>query len=437
MASAEQGASGVFRNNRSLPWFSLRRMPCIRRLILPLALLLAALPAAPAEAQSERARLKSVLVREMRGATAASGAFVADADSGAALFGWKSGTKRILASNTKLFTSAAALAAHGPGAVLETQVLGLGAIEPATGTFHGDLYLRGAGDPSLGTDEYNSRRYAGGASVEALAQELHDRGLRRVEGAIVGDESLFDSLRGTAYSGFGGSGDIGGPLTALAYNHGRTAQGRFQTNPPVYAAARFADALRSTGVRVVEPAGAGETPDAALELADVESSPMARLVQITGIRSENWFAEMLAKGLDAEGTTRAGAAAARRHARSLGASVGVVDGSGLSRSNRAAPREVVDFLVGQHERADFEAFFAALPTAGVNGTLYDRMRSGAARGRCRAKTGTIRGVTTLSGYCATLGGRTLAFSILMNGSSIGPGRARQDRMVQAIARYRG
>jgi D-alanyl-D-alanine carboxypeptidase/D-alanyl-D-alanine-endopeptidase (penicillin-binding protein 4) len=413
-------------------------MPCIRRLILPLALLLAALPAAaPAAAQSERAKLKRALVREMRGASAASGAFVADADTGAGLFGWKSGTRRILASNTKMFTAAAALAEQGPGAVLETQVLGLGAVEPATGTFHGDLYLRGAGDPSLGSAAYNQRRYAGGASVEVLAQELRDRGLRRVEGGVVGDETLFDSLRGTAYSGFGGSGDIGGPLTALAYNHGRTARGRFQTNPPVYAAARFADALRRVGVKVTEPAAAGETPDAALELADVESSPMARLVQITGVRSENWFAEMLTKGLTTEGTTRAGAAQARRHARSLGASVALVDGSGLSRSNRAAPREVVEFLVAQRDRADFDAFFAALPTAGVSGTLSDRLRSGAARERCRAKTGTIRGVTTLSGYCETLGGRLLAFSILMNGSSIGPGRARQDRMVQAMARYRG
>jgi D-alanyl-D-alanine carboxypeptidase/D-alanyl-D-alanine-endopeptidase (penicillin-binding protein 4) len=437
MAAGGAPAKRRYRNQRSLPWFPLRRMPCIRRLTVLLALLLAALPAAPAAGQSQRAALKSALIREMRGASASSGAFVADADTGAAVFGWKSGTSRILASNTKMFTAAAALASQGPGAVLETQVLGLGAIEPAIGTFRGDLYLRGAGDPSLGSEAYNRRRYAGGASVEALAQELYDRGLRRVEGGIVGDESLFDSLRGTAYSGFGGSGDIGGPLTALAYNHGRTAQGRFQTNPPLYAAARFADALRRVGVRVTEPAAAGEAPDTALELADVESSPMARLVQITGVRSENWFAEMLTKGLTGEGTTRAGVAEARRHARSLGARVALADGSGLSRSNRAAPREVVDFLVAQHDRPDFDAFFAALPTAGVSGTLADRLRSGAARGRCRAKTGTIRSVTTLSGYCATLGGRMLAFSILMNDTSIAPGRARQDRMVQAIARFRG
>jgi serine-type D-Ala-D-Ala carboxypeptidase/endopeptidase (penicillin-binding protein 4) len=416
----------------------MRRMPCTRRVLLLLALTLASLvPAAPAAAQSENAKLKSVLTREMRGASAASGAYVVNADTGSALFGWKSTTKRILASNTKLFTNGAALAADGPGARFETEALGVGTIDPVSGVFAGDLYLRGAGDPSFGSSAYNRDRYAGGADVEVLAQELRDLGLRRVRGRVVGDESLFDRLRGTAYSNYGGSAAIGGPLTALAYNHGRASNGYFQTNPPVYAAARFADALRRRGVRVDQAAASGRTPDAALELAQVEGPTMTRLAQITGVRSENWFSEMLLKGLTTSGTTRAGAAQSRRFARSLGASVSVVDGSGLSRSNKAAPREVVDYLLAELERPEANAFVGSLPTAGVNGTLATRMRSGPARGRCRAKTGTINGVTTLSGYCDTLGGDTLAFSILMNSASVGPGRSRQDRMVQAIARYRG
>lgn len=416
----------------------MRRMPCTRRVLALLALLVAALaPAAPAAAQSEDAKLKNVLTREMRGAAAASGAYVVNADTGSPLFGWRSATKRILASNTKLFTNGAALAANGPGARFETEALGVGAIEPATGIFPGDLYLRGAGDPSFGSTAYNRNNYAGGANVEALVEELYDAGLRRVRGRIVGDESLFDRLRGTAYSGYHGSGAIGGPLTGLAYNHGRASNGRFQTNPPVYAAGQFAAALRERGVRVDGAAASGTAPDGALELAQVEGPTMARLAQITGVRSENWFSEMLLKGLPGAGTTREGAAEARRFARSLDSSVSVVDGSGLSRSNKASPREVVDFLLGELERPEADAFVGSLPTAGVSGTLATRMRSGPARGRCRAKTGTINGVTTLSGYCDTAGGDTLAFSILMNDASVGPGRSRQDRMVQAIARYRG
>jgi D-alanyl-D-alanine carboxypeptidase/D-alanyl-D-alanine-endopeptidase (penicillin-binding protein 4) len=410
-----------------------------RRILALLALAVATLaPAAEAAAQSENARLKAALTREMRNAAGPSGAYVADADTGRRLFGWRSATRRILASNTKLFTNGAVLAAQGPGATLETQVLGVGAIDPLTGAFPGDLYLRGAGDPAFGTGAYNQSRYAGGASVETLVEELRGLGLTRVRGGIVGDESLWDSLRGTSYSGFHGSAAIGGPLTALAFNHGRNSQGRFQTNPPAYAAGRLAQALRDAGVKVDGSSGAGTTPDGAIELADVLSSPMSRLAQIMGIRSENWFAEMMLKGLTAEGTTAAGVAAARRYARTLGASVALVDGSGLSTGNRAAPREIVDLLVGEFDRPEFGAFHDALPTAGVNGTLAARMRSGAANKRCRAKTGTLNaGHTALSGYCRTLGGRVLAFSIVMNYGRIGADRGRQDRMVQAIARYRG
>jgi D-alanyl-D-alanine carboxypeptidase/D-alanyl-D-alanine-endopeptidase (penicillin-binding protein 4) len=273
--------------------------------------------------------------------------------------------------------------------------------------------------------------------VEALTVQIAEAGIRRVAGAVVGDESLWDSFRGTAYSAFAGSGDIGGPLTALSYNHARGADGRFQINPPAYAAARLADALRAAGVKVDEAARRGSAPDDVVELATASSLPMARLAQITGVRSENWFAEMLLKGLPGAGTTRDGAADARRYSRSLGASVSVVDGSGLNRSNRAAPREVVDFLLGMRGEPAFDSFYASLPTAGVSGTLVDRMRSGPARGRCHAKTGTIVGVTTLSGYCESLGGDLFAFSLLMNNSSITGGRKIQDRMAQAIARFGG
>jgi D-alanyl-D-alanine carboxypeptidase/D-alanyl-D-alanine-endopeptidase (penicillin-binding protein 4) len=416
----------------------MRRLPCTRRALALHALLVAAaLPAAPAAAQSQDAKLKTVLTREMKAGAAASGAYVVDADTGTVLFGWKSTTSRILASNTKLFTIGATLAAQGPGGTLETEAFASGTLDSVTGTLAGDLYLHGAGDPSFGSDAYNGPRYGGGASADALAARLADRGLKRVTGRIVGDESLWDSLRGTAYSGFAGSGDIGGPLTALAYNHARTSAGSFQVNPPVYAATQFQDALQKAGVKVSGQPAAGQAPDSAVSLASVRSSPFSKLVQITGVRSENWFAEMLAKGLTIDGTTRAGAAQARRFARSMGSSASVVDGSGLSRSDRAPPREVVDFLVGERARPDAAVLEGALPTAGVSGTLAGRMRSGPAHNRCHAKTGTLSGVTALSGYCHTLGGATLAFSILMNNANVTSGRARQDRMAQAIAAYRG
>jgi D-alanyl-D-alanine carboxypeptidase/D-alanyl-D-alanine-endopeptidase (penicillin-binding protein 4) len=90
------------------------------------------------------------------------------------------------------------------------------------------------------------------------------------------------------------------------------------------------------------------------------------------------------------------------------------------------------------ERDDFQSFYDSLPIAGRDGTLDDRMRGGAAGGRCRGKTGTLTGVSALSGYCRTRGGRTVVFSILMNGVGDTYGaRAVQDRMANTIARWKG
>jgi D-alanyl-D-alanine carboxypeptidase/D-alanyl-D-alanine-endopeptidase (penicillin-binding protein 4) len=85
----------------------------------------------------------------------------------------------------------------------------------------------------------------------------------------------------------------------------------------------------------------------------------------------------------------------------------------------------------------FTVFKAGLPIAGKDGTLKSRMRHGPARGNCRAKTGTVTGVSTLSGYCSARSGDTIVFSILMNGIGVAGAHTLQDRMVEAIAGYNG
>ena len=81
------------------------------------------------------------------------------------------------------------------------------------------------------------------------------------------------------------------------------------------------------------------------------------------------------------------------------------------------------------------AFETSLAVAGRNGTLFDRMRRTAARDRCKAKTGTLRDVSALAGYCQTTAGARVAFAILMNGVYPYGARRLQDRMVTALARY--
>jgi D-alanyl-D-alanine carboxypeptidase/D-alanyl-D-alanine-endopeptidase (penicillin-binding protein 4) len=119
----------------------------------------------------------------------------------------------------------------------------------------------------------------------------------------------------------------------------------------------------------------------------------------------------------------------------LGLHPRVVDGSGLSRANLASPRQIARLLSAMERTGAGEIFYSSLAVAGRSGTLAYRMRGTVAAGRCRAKTGTLIGVSALSGYCEAVGGRQLAFSILMNRVSVSGARALQNSMAVSIARY--
>jgi D-alanyl-D-alanine carboxypeptidase/D-alanyl-D-alanine-endopeptidase (penicillin-binding protein 4) len=215
------------------------------------------------------------------------------------------------------------------------------------------------------------------------------------------------------------------------------SNGYFQRDPPSYAAGRLTSALRNLGIKVGKHAKSGHAPSGAEELARTKSLPMSRIAALTAQPSDNFFAELLAKGLG-DGTTASGARAIERFADRRGAKVSLSDGSGLSRSNKAAPQEVVRYLHHEMDADEFKTFEDALPTAGESGTLADRMRSGAAHKHCHAKTGTLYGVSALSGYCDARGGSRLIFSILMNGvSSDSYAHSIQDRMARSMANYGG
>jgi D-alanyl-D-alanine carboxypeptidase/D-alanyl-D-alanine-endopeptidase (penicillin-binding protein 4) len=406
----------------------------IRRLFAGFFLLALALALAFGAAAGAATRLESALSRHMRAAGPYSGAYVVDATTGAPLYAWKAGTPRILASNAKLFTTAAALDRFGTSGVLETQVLAEGGTSP-TGVLRGDLWLRGGGDPAFGNRWYVRRHFGRrAASVEALADALANAGITAIRGGVHGDESFFDRIRGVHDSRYGVSPWVG-PLSALSFNHAYDSHG-FQSKPASYAADRLRAALEARGISPGHAAAGSPAPDDALVVARVESLPMASLVRLTNKDSDNFFAETLLKivgkaALD-DGSTAAGARAVAAYARRSGATVRLLDGSGLDHADRASPRDVVRLLNFVRKNEYFPAMDSSLPVAGVDGTLDDRMRRGPARRNCRAKTGSLIGVSALSGWCTARSGHPIVFSFLMNGISVSYARRLQDRMVAAL-----
>jgi D-alanyl-D-alanine carboxypeptidase/D-alanyl-D-alanine-endopeptidase (penicillin-binding protein 4) len=328
----------------------------------------------------------------------------------------------------KLYTSSTALLLYGAEAHLTTRLLAA-SLPDEDGTIAGDLVLRGGGDPTFGS-----------ASATALAARLAAAGVTRVKGRVIGDESAFDAFRGPPSAGLRLTSDVG-PLSALAFNHGRTGARRpyWQASPATFAAQRFRSALRAQGIKVTRSARAGVAASSLTPLDEWDSPTLGTIVQLMNQPSDNYMAETLIKDLGADfgtaGSTAAGARVIRATVNRFGIAPRLVDGSGLSRSDRTTPRQVVGLLAGMAQSEQAEAFDASLAVVGRNGTVYNRMRGTAAQGRCHTKTGTLHDVSALAGYCTTTGGERVAFAFLMNRVYPLAAHVLQDRMTIALARY--
>jgi D-alanyl-D-alanine carboxypeptidase/D-alanyl-D-alanine-endopeptidase (penicillin-binding protein 4) len=398
-----------------------------RAVVVVVAALVAALGtvAAPASGQTLRERLDDALT--VRGVSRAkTGAFAFDLKAGRVVYGWQGRRSFKPASNEKLGVALAALDRLGASYRIRTEVRGDGSRNGAT--WRGRLVLKGYGDPTLGAGD-----------LRRLAAKLRAAGIRRVTGRIVGDETYFDARRmapGWRASYYKIESP---PLSALVVDRARV-NGRTVDRPALAAAKAFRKALVAAGIAVGGKAATGPAPTGAPMFAVVRSRIVSALVRHMNKISDNFYAEMLVKHLGArlrdKGTTAAGCAVVRRvlDARNVPlARVRIADGSGLSRYDRATARAVAAILRSAwRDPALRDPFFSSLPIAGVDGTLEDRMRSGPAYGRVRAKTGTLNTASALSGYV----GRRYVFSILQNDNPISWTRARlsQDRFAQALAR---
>jgi D-alanyl-D-alanine carboxypeptidase/D-alanyl-D-alanine-endopeptidase (penicillin-binding protein 4) len=394
-----------------------------RALTIALALALLGAPATEAAPAPLAERVKAA-VRPLGAGVAVQ---VTDLSTRRTVVAVRARRRQPLGSTTKLLTAAAALRRLGPETSLATAAYATAPVNGA-GVLAGDLVLRGGGDPVL--DD---------AQLNALADGL--AGVRQITGSVVGDESLFDAAR-TGPSGDGAfDAELGGPLSALAYRRGAQAPGGPpQTDPARAAAARLDDVLEARGVLIRGVPRAGATPPGALPLAAAGSPRVHTLVAAMLGPSDDWIAEMLTKGLAAKAapppaTTAAGAAIVRAEAARLGASVTLVDGSGLDARNRGSAAGLVSVL---RRLRGSPSFTAALARPGRPGTLRDRLRTGRARRHCRGKTGTIPsgGVSALAGYCTGRNGHAYAFAVLVRGRDTGRARSGQDRVARLLAAAR-
>jgi D-alanyl-D-alanine carboxypeptidase/D-alanyl-D-alanine-endopeptidase (penicillin-binding protein 4) len=153
----------------------------------------------------------------------------------------------------------------------------------------------------------------------------------------------------------------------------------------------------------------------------LKSPPLKTILPALEKPSQNQIAEILFKTLGLErtgvGTADSGRAVVERQLSEWGiapTSVAVRDGSGLSRHDYIAPEAIIRILDVMRKSPNFAVFREALPIAGVDGSIANRMRGTAAAGNVHAKTGFVDKARSLSGYVTTANGRLLLFSFLCN-----------------------
>lgn len=302
------------------------------------------------------------------------------------------------ASNTKLYTTAAAFARLGTGHRFHTEVYVNGTI--SAGTLTGDLILIGDHDFTWSTRYYPTAR----TPLDQIAQQCYDLGLRKVSGNIIG--------RGEC-----------------VYN---------ETISNANGAAAFKNALSAKGINVNKAKTSGQTgftPTGSL-YTSWDSMTLELACKPLNKSSVNVFADTLLKHIGWEisgaNTYTAGASVVTSWLQSIGintAGIVMQDGSGLSHNNRFTATQTLQLV--RHMYANFPTFDDTLPIGCVDGTISGRFCGTPGAGNVHAKTGTLTGVVTLSGYIYNqTDNQIYLFSMLGNNVSDDP--ATKDAIDDAV-----
>ena len=319
------------------------------------------------------------------------------------------------ASTMKCLTAIATLDKLGADYDFKTRIYYMGEIDDSTQVLRGDLYCVGGMDPMFSSSD-----------MIVLARAVRDQGIKGIEGNIYADLSFKDRNR----LGEGWCWDDKNPnLSPLLID---------RKDDFTY---RFSRQLEEMGVTLNGSTGERQLPTDAQLLTTCTHS-IRQVLHRMMKQSDNLYAESMFYQLAANGGTRwAGAKMARQYENALFSRLGlnprgynVADGSGLSLYNYVSTELEVKLLRYAYQRSDiYDAYLEALPIASVDGTLKKRMRGTAAAGNVRAKTGTVKGVSSLAGYLTASNGHLLCFSIINNGGlSNGPMRNLQNKICVAL-----
>ena len=348
----------------------------------------------------------------------------------------------IPASNTKLFTTATALSIMGGNYPLKT-VLFTTDKDIKDGVIDGDLFIKGFGNSVLTSDD-----------IDTMVIELKAKGIKKVTGNIVGDDSYFDEV----YTRDDWIRDEKAnvklpPISALVVDRNRTIvyrrRGRYKRryvayvkNPPLNAAIILKNKLKGQNIDVDGRAVKGVTPSNVIQLAESKILLKDLITQINK-HSDNFLAECLFKTIGAvtsgnQGNSFYSTQAILKFIKDNGIysdGTAVVDGSGISRYDQITPGAIVGLLEKMYfDLVHYKDFYNSLSIAGVDGTLRHRLNDTFAENNFHGKTGTLKGVCSLSGYLTTRSKDELILSIFFDFKHRGENYYRniQDEIVKIL-----
>lgn len=342
-------------------------------------------------------------------------------EGGGFLYGRAPSAPRTPASNEKLLLSMVLLDAFDVGQRFETHVASTAT--PSNGRLPGDVWILGRGDPEV------DRR-----SMTELAGRIAAAGITRIAGRVMGSTTYF--RRDWDAKGWNDAARsyVARP-TALTFEGNLDAHGRNLRNPEARAAEVLTEELEALGVRVAGRPGSGRAPSGLTQLASIRSRTLKALLTKMLRPSDNFIAEVLGKRLGvqvagAPGSIGKGATAIRTWAQARDVFFSLFDCSGLSYENRVTTEGLVQLLWMSEASPWGSDLFDVLPRGG-QGTLRHRL----AKVEVRAKTGTLTGISALSGWVWLEHlGAWGEFSILSAGMSKPVASDLEDRIVRILQR---